>query len=149
MIIQTANISDAPSIANFQVLMAMESEGTSIEYSQVLKGVSEAITDPNKGTYIIARSDENEPIASLFVTREWSDWHGVWYWWIQSVYVNPAFRRQGVYKAMYNHVKSMAKDSNVTTIRLYVDKTNATGLSTYRSIGMHESHYVIYEEELF
>ena len=82
------------------------------------------------------------------LTREWSDWNNEWYWWIQSVYVIPEFRRQGVYKAMYQKVKDAAKDNNISQIRLYVDKTNHSAQKVHQNLGMHESHYLMYEENL-
>ena len=35
-------------------------------------------------------------VASLMITREWSDWYNGWYWWIQSVYVMPEYRCEGM-----------------------------------------------------
>ena len=35
-------------------------------------------------------------VASLMITREWSDWYNGWYWWSQSVYVVPEYRREGM-----------------------------------------------------
>ena len=58
------------------------------------------------------------------------------------------FRRHGVYKAMYVKVKDAAKENNISQIRLYVDKTNLSAQKVYQKLGMHESHYLIYEENL-
>ena len=33
----------------------------------------------------------------VMVTTEWSDWRNAAFWWIQSVYVVPEFRRCGVF----------------------------------------------------
>ena len=148
MIVEKAKISDAERIAQFQVDMAVESEGTTLNLEIVLNGVTEGLKDECKGQYLIARNDDGLAIASLMITREWSDWNCAWYWWIQSVYVSPDYRRQGVYHSMYAKVKEMAKAANVSCIRLYVDKTNHRGQTTYQSLGMHESHYLIYEETI-
>ena len=148
MIIEQANISDASAITQFQVDMAAESEGTTLNREVVLKGVTEGLKDKTKGIYLVARNDEGKPIASLMLTREWSDWNCAWYWWIQSVYVRPEYRRQGIYRSMYAKVKEMAKEVTVSCVRLYVDKTNQRGLSTYQALGMQESHYLFYEENV-
>lgn len=140
--------SDAQSIARFQVDMAAESEGTSLNFDVALKGVTEGLNDVSKGTYIVARNENGGVIASLMLTREWSDWNCSWYWWIQSVYVQPQYRRQGVYRSMYNLVKDMAKEADVACVRLYVDRTNTQGLSTYTALGMKESHYLLFEEDI-
>ena len=80
MIIEQANISDASAITQFQVDMAAESEGTTLNREGVLKGVTEGLKDKTKGIYLVARNDEGQPIASLMLTREWSDWNCAWYW---------------------------------------------------------------------
>lgn len=139
---------DAPAIARFQVEMAEESEGTTLDYALVLRGVTEGLKDTLKGTYFVARNEQGEAIASLLVTREWSDWRCAWYWWIQSVYVSQSYRRKGVYRAMYEAVKNAAKEAGAPCVRLYVDRTNSQGLATYQALGMTESHYLFYEEDL-
>lgn len=147
IIITKGQIEDIENIAQFQVDMAMESEGTQLDKDTVTKGVSAAMADENKGLYYIARVD-GKAVGSLMLTREWSDWNNGWYWWIQSVYVAPDYRRQGVYKSMYQAVCTDAKQQNVAQVRLYVDKTNTRGQEVYSSLGMQESHYLIYETTL-
>lgn len=146
--IEKGELRDAAQIAKFQVAMADESEGTVLDYELVLRGVTEGLKDPAKGIYLVARNENDEAVASLLITKEWSDWRCGWYWWIQSVYVTPEYRRKGVYRAMYAKVKSFAKEDGSTCVRLYVDRTNQRGLSTYQALGMSESHYLFYEEEI-
>ena len=135
---------DIELIAQFQVDMAMESEGTLLDKATVTQGVAAAMNDENKASYYIARID-GKAVGSLMLTREWSDWNNGWYWWIQSVYVAPEYRRQGVYKTMYNAVCADARQQNVAQVRLYVDKTNTRGQKVYEALGMQQSHYLIYE----
>ena len=145
--ITTGTIEDIAAIAQFQVDMAMESEGTTLDIARVTNGVSAAMEDLYKGTYIIAKANDTA-IGSLMLTREWSDWTNRWYWWIQSVYVTPEFRGKGVYRAMYDKVKELAREAGVTQIRLYVDKTNYRAQQVYQKLGMAECHYLMYEEEM-
>lgn len=146
-IITRGAVCDIESIVQFQADMAMESEGCVLDKEKVTKGVTSAILDDSKGDYWVAKF-EKRPIGSLMLTREWSDWNNEWYWWIQSVYVIPEFRRKGVYKAMYKKVKDAAKANNVSQIRLYVDKTNVSAQKVYQNLGMQESHYLMFEENL-
>ena len=136
---------DINAIAAFQVAMAMESEGTTLDLERVTRGVTMAMADEAKGKYIVARID-GKAVGSLMLTREWSDWNCQWYWWIQSVYVEPQHRKKGVYKAMYSKVKEMAQAENVSQVRLYVDKTNTSAQQAYQRLGMNETHYLMYEE---
>lgn len=136
--------SDIEAIAEFQIDMALETEYLLLNRGTVLSGVTAVVEDPSKGLYFVAR-DGDKPIGSLMLTKEWSDWHNRWYWWIQSVYVAPDYRRQGVFTALYNAVYEAAKEERVCQVRLYVDKTNTLAQSTYQKLGMHESHYLMYE----
>ena len=139
--------SDIEAIVRFQADMAMESEGTILDMDRLTLGVTSAINDEQKGTYLVARANDT-PIGSLMVTREWSDWNNMWYWWIQSVYVVPEYRNQGVYRAMYATLKDMAKENGVSQVRLYADRTNHSAQQVYRRLGMTESHYLMFEETI-
>ena len=143
--ITVGTTNDINAIAAFQVAMAMESEGTTLDLERVTRGVTMAMADEAKGKYIVARIDR-KAVGSLMLTREWSDWNCQWYWWIQSVYVEPQHRKKGVYKAMYSKVKQMAQAENVSQVRLYVDKTNTSAQKAYQRLGMDETHYLMYEE---
>ena len=143
--ITVGTTNDINAIAGFQVAMAMESEGTTLDLERVTRGVTMAMDDEAKGQYIVARCG-GKVVGSLMLTREWSDWNCQWYWWIQSVYVEPRHRGKGVYRAMYEQVKQMARNENVSQVRLYVDKTNNTAQHAYQHLGMTETHYLMYEE---
>lgn len=136
---------DIDKIVQFQIDMAMESEGCLLNREKVTHGVKAAMNDETKGIYWVAQIEGNT-IGSLMLTREWSDWNNEWYWWIQSVYVMPECRKRGVYRAMYSTLKEVATENHVSQIRLYVDKTNLSAQKVYQRLGMHESHYLMFEE---
>ena len=83
------------------------------------------------------------------VTYEWSDWRNGLFWWIQSVYVKPQFRRQGLYRGMYEQLKTMALDQEtpVCGFRLYAETDNVGAHATYVDSGMHVCEYLMFEEE--
>ena len=137
--------SDIDAIVRFQADMAMESEGTMLDMDRLTLGVTSAMNDEQKGIYLVARANDT-PIGSLMLTREWSDWNNQWYWWIQSVYVMPEYRKKGVYKALYATLKDMARENGVSQIRLYADKTNLSAQQVYQRLGMTESHSLMFEE---
>ena len=143
--ITVGDVCNVDDIAQFQVDMAMESEGLALDYERVRRGVQAVMDDDAKGRYIIARLSE-KVVACLMITREWSDWNSCWYWWIQSVYVVPEHRGRGIYKAMYNKVLDLAKAEGISQIRLYVDKENSTAQTVYKKLGMAECHYCLYEK---
>jgi ribosomal protein S18 acetylase RimI-like enzyme len=85
-------------------------------------------------------------IGCFLITYEWSDWRNGTVWWLQSVYVMPAHRQQGVFKKMYDHIiGSISGDPAVTGLRLYVDKSNSRAQNVYRSLGMNGDHYTVFE----
>lgn len=143
--IDLGTAADINAIAQFQVDMAKESEDLELDINTLIKGVSAVIEDENKGMYLVAHLG-TQAVGSLMVTREWSDWNSAWYWWIQSVYVAPEHRQKGIYRSMYDKVKTLAREQGVAQVRLYVDKTNIRGQKVYQSLGMNESHYLMYEE---
>lgn len=93
-------------------------------------------------------SDRPQLIGQLMITYEWSDWRNGVFWWIQSVYVDPAWRRRGVYRQMHDAVVLQAKaDPKVCGIRLYVEQENHTAEAVYQRVGLARSAYKIYEED--
>ena len=147
--VRNATRTDIERIAQFQQAMAMETEGRTLDPSVSAKGITAIFDDPIKGFYIVAESDTDEVVGSLLITYEWSDWSNANHWWIQSVYVDAAWRRRGVYRTMYEHILAMTEGrSDICSIRLYVERTNTTAQQTYKSLGMSHSHYDMYEIDL-
>ncbi len=145
--VRRATPDDAAAIAGFNLAMAEESEGRALSAARLQEGVRHVLRESTAGFYLVAEVD-GEVAGSLMVTREWSDWRNAYFWWIQSVYVLPEFRRRGVYARMHAHVRDAAlADSRVCGIRLYVDKNNGGARATYAHLGMQESEYRFYEEE--
>jgi ribosomal protein S18 acetylase RimI-like enzyme len=137
---------DAETIAAFNAAMAFETEGKELIPEVIAAGVRRLVETPSLGFYIVAEH-EGQVVACLMITNEWSDWRNGLFWWIQSVYVKREFRRQGVYRRMYEHVRTLAQaDASVCGFRLYVEKENETAHATYSSLGMKETDYLIYEE---
>ncbi len=143
--IRDAAPADVEIIARFNSAMAEETEGRPLDPETIRNGVAAVLGDPAKGRYWVAEVD-GEIVGQLMVTYEWSDWRNGMLWWIQSVYVPPAWRRRGVFSALYHHVESVAAaQASVCGLRLYVERDNARARSTYRSLGMSEPNYLVME----
>jgi ribosomal protein S18 acetylase RimI-like enzyme len=146
MNIRSATINDAAAIAEFNIKMAKETEDMDLIPEVINAGVANMIENPQMGFYLVAEQD-NIIQASLMVTTEWSDWRNGLFWWIQSVYVEPQFRRRGLYSQLYEKVKTLAADeSNVCGFRLYVEHENVVAQNTYLALGMEETDYKMFEE---
>lgn len=143
--ISKAKLQHATTIANFQVMMAMETENYKLDLDTVNKGVEAVFTSTELGQYYIAEVN-GETIASLLTTYEWSDWRNARVLWIQSVYVLPDYRRKGIFTNFYEHIKMIAKNNaKIGGIRLYVDKSNISAQKTYTKVGMNGEHYQLFE----
>lgn len=145
--VRRARREDHARLVEFNLSLARETEAKELDHGRLERGVREALLDEQRGTYWVAESQQRVA-ASLLITREWSDWRAGWIWWIQSVYVEPQARRHGLYRALHEHVLRTARAAgDVVGVRLYVDRANRTAQATYRSLGMHLSHYDLYESD--
>lgn len=143
--VRTATAGDASAIVEFQIAMATETEGLNLVRETVQKGVQAVFTDPKKGTYWVAVED-GQVVASTLTIPEWSDWRNGTATWIHSVYVMPQARHRGVFRAIYQHLKTrVANDPTATCLRLYVDKRNITAQKIYQNLGMTAEHYDMFE----
>lgn len=142
--IRKAVPSDAPSIVGFQLRMAWETENMKLVPEIVTQGVDAVFNDQSRGQYYVAVADSNV-IASLLITYEWSDWRNCNVWWFQSVYVVPEFRRKGVFRKMYDHIRDLAVKQGIAGLRLYVETKNSKAQKTYEALGMSSEHYAFYE----
>ena len=144
--LRKAQARDAASIAAFNTAMAHETEGKALLPERIDAGVRRLVADPSLGFYLVAE-EAGRVVGCLLVTNEWSDWRCGLFWWIQSVYVAPDFRRRGVYRAMYDHIRALAAaDPGICGFRLYVEKDNTRAQQTYRSLGMQATDYLLFEE---
>lgn len=144
MRIRLATPADAGVLIEFNAAMALETEGKELLPDVIGAGVRSLLGNPAAGFYLLAEQDS--AVGSLMITKEWSDWRNGTFWWIQSVYVRPEFRRRGVYSRLYRQVKRLAAgDRRVCGFRLYVEQENRRAQATYRAAGMKKTRYFVYE----
>jgi len=145
--IRKAAPEDAAVIAEFNALLARQTEARELDPARVAAGVSALLADPAKGTYYIAQH-EGAVIGQLLITLEWSDWRNGWFWWIQSLYVKEGLRGRGVFRALFNHIHQLAAERpDVCGLRLYVETENGLARSTYEGLGMKLTSYHLYETD--
>jgi ribosomal protein S18 acetylase RimI-like enzyme len=147
MKIRRATIADAKTIAEFNQLMAEETEHRDLETETLSSGVSAILTDATKGIYFVAE-ENGTVVAQLMITYEWSDWRNGNFWWIQSVYVRKEFRELGIFRALYQHVEGLAtKRKDVCGLRLYVEGENERAQGVYEKMGMKRTSYQLFEKD--
>lgn len=151
LIIRAANLDDVESIITFSAAMALETENRHLDVTRLREGTLSLLNTPSYGFFMVAEIGDGEQrtlIGQLMITYEWSDWRNGVFWWIQSVYVDPAWRRRGVFRRIHEAVVSQAKaDVKVCGLRLYVEQDNHTAEAVYQRVGLKRSVYKVYEED--
>lgn len=146
LMVRMAEDRDVETLSQFNMALAWESEHKRLELPVVSRGLRTLLRTPHYGFYTVAEM-AGDVIGCVMVTYEWSDWRCGVFWWIQSVYVKPEFRRQKVFSTLYEFLKERAsREPNVCGFRLYVEGANHTAQSTYRQVGMAQTSYKLFEE---
>ena len=144
--IRRAIAQDAQALIDFNCAMALETERKELLPEVISAGVRALLANPAAGFYVVAEADDSV-VGALMLTKEWSDWRNGSFWWIQSVYVRPEYRRRRIYTQLYRHVQQLAaEDPAACGFRLYVERENAQAQAVYRALGMGETHYRVFEE---
>lgn len=150
-LVRPAHVGDLDLLVSFSLAMAQETEGRQLDKVRLRRGTQAIFDEPTRGFYLVAEvKGQPEPmiVGQLMVTFEWSDWRNATFWWIQSLYVRPDWRRQGVYRALHRHVLREAKERNdVCGVRLYVETENHVAQTAYRRVGLSPSTYQVFEED--
>ena len=144
--IRRGDKADLELIVEFNARLASESEDVELDRDRLRSGVRNALDDDRRAFYLIAESS-GAAVGQLMVTFEWSDWRDGEFWWLQSVYVRPEFRRRGVLRALYARVLELAEEQNVCGIRLYVERGNAAAKAAYLNFGIKPTVFDMYERD--
>jgi len=149
--VRQARPQDIDILVGFSAAMAQETENRKLDLVRLRKGTRALLNASKRGFFIVAELHEagrRKPIGQLMITFEWSDWRNGTFWWVQSVYVDPAWRRRGVYRSMHRHIVEKAKaDPAVCGVRLYVEQDNHTAQNVYQRVGLAPSGYRVYEQD--
>ena len=136
---------DLDALVRFNAALAKETEAVDLDPDRLRPGVLAVLQDPQKGFYLVAE-EGGEVVGQVMVTFEWSDWRNGVFYWIQSVYVRPDRRREGIFRALYRRVETMARERpGVCGLRLYVMRDNDRARQTYRKLGMNPAPFDMLE----
>lgn len=145
--IRAASLEDLATLVEGNCALAEETEPFSLDPKIVEAGVRAVLQKEQPGEYRVLERN-HRVIGQLMITHEWSDWRASMVWWIQSVYVWPEYRGQGVFRQLYEATKAEALDKGVAGLRLYVERENHRAKATYKKIGMNGDHYEMFEAML-
>ncbi len=146
MLVRRARSDDLETIVDFNARLAEESEGLSLDRGRLRDGVGKLLSDESLGLYLIAEAD-GAPVGQLGLTYEWSDWRNGLFWWVQSVYVVPERRREGILRGLYDRVLDLAPKHGVCGVRLYVDRRNRAAKVAYNRLGLAPTEYEMLETD--
>jgi GNAT superfamily N-acetyltransferase len=146
MIIRAAERRDVAALVAYNLALAWETEQKRLDPATVKAGVEALLSDPQRGFYTVAEV-EGQVVGQVLITFEWSDWRNGWFWWLQSVYVQPAFRRRGVFRALVEHLEERARrEGQVVGLRLYVERENRAAQAVYAALGLQPTTYGVLEK---
>ena len=149
--VRGAEVGDIQVLVDFNLRMAEETEGKALDGDRLRAGVTAVVSGTEvagvpTGRYLVAEID-GRVVGGLMHTWEWSDWRNGVVWWLQSVFVEPEFRRRGVFRSLYKTLRHEAhNDERVVGLRLYVERDNRGAQATYARLGMSSSGYAVMEE---
>lgn len=144
--VRRATAADQTTLIEYNYAIAYETEHKRLDEMTLAKGVAAALTDAAKGFYLVAEI-AGQVVGQLMITTEWSDWRNGLFWWIQSVYVRPSARKQGVFRSLFQEAERLAKAAgDVVGLRLYVERDNVNAQRTYESLGMSNAAYLVFEK---
>lgn len=144
--IREATEADTQTVAAFNRAMAKETESLTLDAARSEEGARVGLSDAHRAKYYVSEVD-GQVVGQMMVTVEWSDWRNAFWWWIQSVYVDPAYRRHGVFRRLYAHVRELARQCpDCCGLRLYVHRSNTRAMQTYQALGMELTDYLVCEE---
>ena len=136
---------DAAIVAEFNALLAFETEGLALTRPQLNQGVEAVLADSARGTYWLAEVNR-QVVGQLLITSEWSDWRNGWFWWIQSVYVKHEWRGRGVFQDLYQFIEAQAvARPDVCGLRLYVDSHNTRAKADDERLALQRTNYELFE----
>jgi GNAT superfamily N-acetyltransferase len=145
--IRDARPDDLSLIVDFNDRLATESEGKTLDRVVLTKGVQRALASPQMCRYFMAEVN-GEVVGQTMITFELTDWRDGVLWWLQSVYVRPEFRKLGVFKALFQHIANLARETpDVRGLRLYVEQGNSRAQRVYEQMGMQPGGYLVYEQD--
>lgn len=141
--IREADIEDLDTIVDFTLQEAQETEGAEKDLAAVTRGVQAGFDDPSLSIYWVAEAADGRVVASASVVTEWSNFHGGYYWWVQSLFILPEHRGHGLVDLLLAYLANAAQAAGALDLRLYALSSNHRALQAYRRCGFDVAPYTV------
>ena len=142
-VVRRAEWSDLEVLVSFAVQEAKEAEGIELSLDYIRRGIGAALENESLGRFWILTRENREAVGNISVIKEWSNWRGGFYWWIQSLFILREFRGAGLMQKLIDAVKDAAHNGGAIDLRLYVHGQNERAIKAYNKVGFSESAYRI------
>ena len=133
--IRDAGRADIDTIVAFTLQEVREAEDKEPDLEAVSRGVRGGFEDAPHAAYWVAEAAGGRVVASTSVVREWSDFHGAYYWWVQSLFIIPEHRGKGLVELLLRHLAREAGAAGALDLRLlrpHHQRTRSPGLPPLR-----------------
>jgi ribosomal protein S18 acetylase RimI-like enzyme len=140
-LIRPAAETDIETLVDFTLREAAEAERVTLSVERATAGVRGAFATPALSTYWVAVDTTESIVASTSVVKEWSNFHGGYYWWVQSLYILPEHRGSGLVNQLIEHLATVSRSAGALDLRLYVHSSNQRALRAYSRCGFREAPY--------
>lgn len=143
MQVRRATLGDLATLVRFTSEEAREAEGRPKPSATLERGIRAALENDRYGLYWMLDNEQGKPVGSVSAQTEWSEWHAGQYWWIQSMYILPAYRGTGLMQHLVDAVLEEMRARNGLELRLYVHGENSAAIRAYEKSGFVRSKYRI------
>jgi L-amino acid N-acyltransferase YncA len=133
--IRDAGRADIDTIVAFTLQEVREAEGLEPDLGAVSRGVRGGFEDAPQAAYWVAEAAGGRVVSSTSVVREWSDFHGAHYWWVQSLFIIPEHRGKGLVELLLRHLAREADAAgalDLRALRPHHQRTRSPGLPPLR-----------------
>lgn len=134
---------DIDALVAFTLQEALEAERRQLDEHTVRAGVMAAFGDRPAAHYWMAEDGAGAAVGAISVVKEWSNFHAAEYWWVQSLFIVPDRRAQGLVELLLDRVTAEARDHGAIDLRLYAHETNERARRAYRRCGFETAPYTI------
>ena len=112
--------------------------------------LSEELDEGQKpyGFYLVAVTEDQTPVGCMMLTYEINPSIGGLCMMIQSVFVEKEYRKEGIFRMLFEKAKEIAKaDKSCKCLRLYVETENEVAQKVYQKMGMNQVDFSFMEKD--
>jgi ribosomal protein S18 acetylase RimI-like enzyme len=146
--IRPATTDDIDALVGFTLAEARDAERRTLDVEGARRGVRAAFASPPRASYWVAHTSEGRVVGCTSVVTEWSNFLGGDFWWIQSLYILPEHRGQGLVDQLLAHLSARALAAGALDLRLYGFDTNERAMRAYQRNGFGVTPYIVLTKPL-